>query len=265
MGLSEVAHSLTESLALSPDQATRLEELLDNYLRALEQGRHPDRHKIIGEHPDLADALNANLTKLDALHRALLGLGDGRIALEDIFLGEFPAAKSLGDFRLIREIGRGGMGVVYEAEQLSLGRHVALKVLPFAAVLDERQLRRFKSEAQAAALLKHPNIVSVYSVGCERGVHYYAMELVAGWSLSEVIEFLRQQSAASDKNGEKFQVANFGSSIADAWRGSPTPSKPGAMASPPLVRRSARVSDPAGTCPEGLPDHRHSANRIAFH
>ena len=77
----------------------------------------------------------------------------------------------------MREIGRGGMGVVYEAEQLSLGRRVALKVLPFAAMLDQQQLVRFKNEARAAATLEHPNIVSIHSVGVERGVHYYAMRL----------------------------------------------------------------------------------------
>ena len=78
----------------------------------------------------------------------------------------------LGDFQLVREIGRGGMGVVYEAEQISLGRRVALKVLPFAAALDARQLQRFKNEAQAAACLHHTNIVPVFGVGCERDVHY---------------------------------------------------------------------------------------------
>ncbi len=87
----------------------------------------------------------------------------------------------------MREIGRGGMGVVYEAQQLSLGRRVALKVFPFAAMLDPRQLQRFKNEAQAAASLDHPNIVSVYSVGCERGVHYYAMKYIDGQTLAEVI------------------------------------------------------------------------------
>ena len=98
----------------------------------------------------------------------------------------------LGDFRILREIGRGGMGVVYEAEQVSLGRRVALKVLPFAAVLDPRHLQRFKNEAQAAAALEHPNIVHVYSVGCERGVHYYAMQYIEGQTLAQVIEELRQ-------------------------------------------------------------------------
>ena len=92
----------------------------------------------------------------------------------------------LGDFRIVREIGRGGMGIVYEAEQLSLRRRVALKVLPFAGTLDERRLARFKNEAQAAAALKHPNIVSVHFVGSERAVHFYAMELVDGQSLAEL-------------------------------------------------------------------------------
>ena len=83
------------------------------------------------------------------------------------------------------------MGVVYEAQQESLGRRVALKVLPFAAVLDARQLARFKNEAHAAALLQHQSIVPVYSVGCERGVHYYAMQYIEGQTLVELIDQLR--------------------------------------------------------------------------
>src|SRR5207253_130876 len=98
----------------------------------------------------------------------------------------------LGDFQLLREVGRGGMGVVYEAEQISLGRRVALKVLPFAATLDGRQLQRFKNEAQAAACLHHTNIVPVYAVGCERGVHYYAMQFIDGQTLATLIRDLRR-------------------------------------------------------------------------
>src|SRR5262249_37362329 len=97
----------------------------------------------------------------------------------------------LGDFRIVCEIGRGGMGVVYEAVQLSLGRRVALKVLPFAAALDARQLQRFQNEAQAAACLHHTNIVPVYAVGCERGVHYYAMQLIEGQNLADLIRQMR--------------------------------------------------------------------------
>src|SRR5207249_9997215 len=103
-----------------------------------------------------------------------------------------PRPGVLGDYRILREVGRGGMGVVYEAEQLSLRRRVALKVLPFAATLDPRQLARFRNEAQAAAQLHHSNIVPVHAVGCERGVHYYAMQLIEGQSLAVMIQELRR-------------------------------------------------------------------------
>src|SRR5262249_49561293 len=88
--------------------------------------------------------------------------------------------------------GRGGMGVVYEAEQISLGRRVALKMLPFAATLDQRQLQRFHNEALAAAHLDHPNIVPIHWVGVERGVHFYAMRFVEGRSRAAAIDELRQ-------------------------------------------------------------------------
>ena len=89
------------------------------------------------------------------------------------------------------------MGVVYEAVQMSLGRHVALKVLPFAAALDPRQLQRFKNEAQAAAHLHHTNIVPVHGVGCDRGVHYYAMQLIEGQvNLANLIDGLRPRKRA---------------------------------------------------------------------
>jgi serine/threonine protein kinase len=101
----------------------------------------------------------------------------------------------LDDYRIVREIGRGGMGVVYEAIQLSLNRRVALKALPDAAILDEKQLQRFKIESYAAASLHHSNIVPVYAVGCENGVHYYVMQFVEGRPLSDFIRGLRRLSA----------------------------------------------------------------------
>ena len=80
---------------------------------------------------------------------------------------------------------------------MSLGRRVALKVLPLAGVLDERQLTRFRNEARAAASLKHPNMVAVHAVGCERGVHYYAMDYIEGRTLAEVIAEWRRESGAA--------------------------------------------------------------------
>ncbi len=108
-----------------------------------------------------------------------------------------PLSGVLGDFRIVREVGRGGMGVVYEAEQISLRRRVALKVLPLAGMLDERRLRRFQNEAQAAAGLHHSHIVPVYFVGSERGVHFYAMQFIDGHTLAETIRQLRQAGEAA--------------------------------------------------------------------
>src|SRR5260370_18018525 len=108
----------------------------------------------------------------------------------------------LGDYQIIREIGRGGMGVVYEATQVSLGWRVALKVLPLAGELDAKQLQRFKNEAHAAAHLQHQNIVPVYFVGCERGVHFYAMQFVEGQTLAALIQELRQLGGLVSREGE---------------------------------------------------------------
>lgn len=121
------------------------------------------------------------------LHNATAELG-ARHATEQA--ADLPH-KELGDFKIKHEIGRGGMGIVYEAEQTSIGRKVALKVLPFAAVLDQKQIARFNNEAQAAGQLNHPHIVPVYSVGCERGVHYYSMQFIEGQPLDRAIDELR--------------------------------------------------------------------------
>ena len=110
-------------------------------------------------------------------------------------------ARQIGDYRIVREIGRGGMGIVYEAHQKSLNRQVALKILPFAAVLDQRQIARFRNEAQAAAQLHHPHIVPVFAVGQEQGVYYYAMQYIDGQSLEQAIAELR--------HGETIAVARL--------------------------------------------------------
>src|SRR5262245_10803706 len=159
--------------------------ILDEYLRALEAGNAPDREALLVQHPEVGEELRAALKGIDFVH----GAGP-RLAPEQD--ADSPPAEVLGDYRLIRELGRGGMAVVYEAEQISLARRVALKVLPFAAVLDPKQLQRFKNEAVAAAHLRHPNIVPVYGVGCERGVHYYAMQYVEGQNLATAIHGIKQ-------------------------------------------------------------------------
>ncbi len=172
-----------------PHSESIVTQVMEEYLARLEAGERPNRREYLTRYPLIADQLADALESLDFLNGVTLDGDDARVDAEPTVTG---GQKTLGDYMIIRELGRGGMGVVYEAQQLSLDRRVALKVLPFAATLDSRMLQRFKNEAHAVALLQHPNIVSVFSVGCERGVHYYAMELVHGQSLAEIIAALRQ-------------------------------------------------------------------------
>ena len=174
----------------------RLVDAMQQYLTAAETGRRPERAEFLSRFPEIAAELAACLESLEFVQQVGPRLdgpspGSGR-DLRAANLADLGVP--LGDFRILRELGRGGMGIVYEAEQLSLARRIALKVLPFALTLDTRQLQRFKNEARAAAQLHHTNIVPIYSVGCERGVHFYAMQFVEGQSLAMVVRELRQLS-----------------------------------------------------------------------
>jgi Flp pilus assembly protein TadD/serine/threonine protein kinase len=169
-----------------------LAELVEEMRLKLQAGQPVDLEELAAAHPGQADELRRLFPALRLLadlrlsEAVLIAAGKPGGSEVETFLGE------LGDFRLLREVGRGGMGVVYEAEQVSLQRRVAVKLLPLAAALDAKQLQRFRNEAQASAGLHHTNIVPVYFVGCERGVHYYAMQFIDGQSLAEVIDELRR-------------------------------------------------------------------------
>ena len=95
------------------------------------------------------------------------------------------AEETIGNYRLLGELGRGGMGIIYKAEQKNLGRFVALKVLYSHLVSDPITVKRFNHEARATALLNHPNIVQIFDVGVEEDRHYFAMEYVPGKTLAE--------------------------------------------------------------------------------
>ena len=184
----------------------RLAQAVQEYLRELESGKRPDRRQWLERYPDLAVLLDKCLDGLELVHQAapLASPLSENLARPPGTASEPVAANPLGDFQIVREIGRGGMGIVYEAIQLSLGRRVALKVLPFAATFDSKHLQRFRQEAQAAAQLHHTNIVPVYAVGCERGIHFYAMQLIEGQSLDVLVRQLRQQAGMTPA-GNRFR------------------------------------------------------------
>jgi serine/threonine protein kinase len=173
----------------------RIVEVVEAYMQELDAGKKPDRQAYIGRYPELAEQVRTCLEGLEIVQAGVHSTRDSQ-AREVSWQSSDYVGKPLGDFQIVREIARGGRGVVYEAVQLSLGRRVALKVLPFAATVDERQLQRFKIEAQAAALLHHTHIVPIHAVGCERGVHFYAMQLIEGQSLAVVIDELRGKGGA---------------------------------------------------------------------
>jgi serine/threonine protein kinase len=150
----------------------------DEFLEQLSRGEAPDVDDFVRRYPEVGGVLPQVLPALQLLH-AVPSASQGLIATAR------EAFEALGEFRIVREIGRGGMGIVYEAEQVSLGRRVALKVLPVTAGLDAKQLARFRIEAQVMAALHHAHIVPIFAVGCDRGVHYYAMQLIGGRSLAD--------------------------------------------------------------------------------
>ncbi len=201
--MNETLSPVAEPAALGEDP--RLTEALVEYLAALETGRLPDRRHFQARYADVAGQLTEYLDSLEFMHRSAARMHGGACGpLPDIDAvppgGVVPA---LSDYQILREVGRGGMGIVFEAVQRSLHRHVALKVLSLGATLDPRHLQRFKNEAQAAAQLQHPHIVPVFAVGCEQGVHYYAMRFIEGKTLSAFIQDLRCVSGSPAKETER--------------------------------------------------------------
>ncbi|HMF13217.1 MAG TPA: protein kinase, partial [Gemmataceae bacterium] len=146
-----------------------------------------------------------------------------------------PNPQRLGDFEIIREIGRGGMGVVYEARQVSLNRKVALKVLSGGLGLTPKAVQRFRREAEAAAKLHHTHIVPVYATDEENGTHFYAMELIDGPSLDQVIKQLRPSKSVA------------GAERRDASAGASEASGPAAPLSPHLEATGPYVGESSAT------------------
>lgn len=170
-------------------------EIAEDFTQQLARGNHPEVESYVSRYPEYEEVLRQVLPALQAIRPQQTQSAFGGTDSLGIGGGE-PVSRVLGDFRLLREVGRGGMGIVYEAEQISLQRRVALKVLPLASVLDERRLQRFRNEALAAAQLNHPHIVDVLGVGSERGVHYYAMRFIEGRTVADLIAAERDSNNA---------------------------------------------------------------------
>lgn len=166
-----------------------LDGIIASYLQALEAGQNPSRDQLLAQHSMHAARLRTFFADLDALGRdaSQFRLPDqsNTVSAEAETGAAFPRVRYLGDYELIAEIARGGMGVIYRARQVSLNRAVAIKMILAGTYATETAIQRFRAEAEAAANLEHPHILPIYEVGEHDGHQYFSMKLVEGGSLAQ--------------------------------------------------------------------------------
>jgi serine/threonine protein kinase/WD40 repeat protein/tetratricopeptide (TPR) repeat protein len=205
------------------------ERLAEDFAERLRRGEHPAITDYIARHPEHADDIRDLFPEIAAVEQCKPSDGESRTSSSTaipVRPGRLP--DQLGDYRILRYLGAGGMGVVYEAVRESLRNNVALKVMHPQFRDREQYARRFRIEARSAARLHHTNIVSVFDYGVHDGVCYYAMQYIAGHSLDKILTDVRQL------RGEK-EILTAGAAAATAseaqapTRSDPwlTPSEPG--------------------------------------
>jgi len=205
------AGSLSEE-HLSEDIALQLDELSREFIADRNRGHGCSIEEFAGRYPDLV---------MDLTHflRTILDLEDLKPdrpqTLFSPAFSETDLPRQLGDFRISKEIGRGGMGIVFEAEQLSLNRLVALKILP-RRFLCPAEIERFQREAELAAALHHSNIVPIFACGEIDGYHYFAMQKISGKSLSDVLKTPELLTQLQSPSSTSKWIANIGVQVAEA-------------------------------------------------
>jgi hypothetical protein len=182
-----------------------VEQLAESFQARLRRGERPSLEEYVARCPDRANDIRELFPALVEMEQLKPGLPAAAGAREQPVDEKRPAARTLpthperlGDYQILRVIGVGGMGIVYEAEHASLKNRVALKVMHPRFRTDPTYLRRFHTEARSAARLHHTNIVPVFDYGEQNGIFYYAMPLIAGVGLHQVLEDVRRLRATDD-------------------------------------------------------------------
>ncbi len=233
----------------------RFDAIVDEVLEQQRAGIKPQLADFEQRYPDHAQQLRdifSTLLMAERMDNELSRASQQAASLKARSNEEFP--KQLGDFELLQELGRGGMGVVFAAHQISLNRMVALKVLSRHLAVDSRFAERFAREARSAAHLQHPHIVSVFSNGCDQGISYYAMQLIEGKNLAEVLDSVRRifQKEQSDEEVQDDQYLRRLLSTA----GSKSPSQ--------TVRVSSPTNAPPKTLQSSATDNQPNEAKVAL-
>src|SRR6516162_4983737 len=190
-------------------QRDPVEVLAEEFVARHRRGERPALTEYTERQPDRAEEIRELFPALIVMEQLKPAAGDLTTGFEGPKVISDPLPSRLGDYRILREVGRGGMGVVYEAEQVSLGRHVALKVMPGHSLLNSTYLERFRREARAAARLHHTNIVPVFGASEAEGVHFYAMQFIHGEGLDKVLHDVRRLRNRSQNSGGLTHSASF--------------------------------------------------------
>ena len=188
----------------------KLDQLAEEFTAHCRRGETAAVSDYIGRYPSLAGQLRELLPPIALIER----LKSERHGPQPTTLGS-QLPERIGDYRIVREVGRGGMGIVYEAEQESLGRRVALKILPRQSLLDPKRLGRFRREAQAAARLHHTNIVPVFGLCEQDGLLFYVMQYIQGQGLNEVLADLRRDPATRPTDPNNLPTLCFSDPLPD--------------------------------------------------
>ncbi|QDT05056.1 Serine/threonine-protein kinase PrkC [Rubripirellula lacrimiformis] len=176
---------MTATPAIDDDIYTTVDILASDFIARYRNGDRPTVDEYADRHPDISEPIRRIFPLVLSVEKIKIDQqteSDGSATLAGRLF------ERLGDFRLVREIGRGGMGIVYEARQESLERTVAIKILPKQSLLDNDALKRFQHEAKTAAAMHHSNIVPIFGIGENDGTHYLVMQLVRGESLDRQIK-----------------------------------------------------------------------------
>lgn len=186
-------------MPLETEDRNPVEMLADEFAARLRRGECPSVTEYSRRFPELADELEDLLPTVAAIEQLRASESVERQSAQSVLAPPANVPEFIGDYRILHEVGRGGMGVVYEAEQQSLNRRVALKILSSNAADSPRRTERFDREAKAAARLHHTNIVPVFGVGQQDGLHYYVMQFIDGVALDEVLTELKEPRTVGDK------------------------------------------------------------------